>query len=87
MFTESQPIHRDYIEYRVIDAALGVAECGTYVVRDATDAAPWPRDCPIHHGVAWQTAPLRRTERRRQVGVGPCGHAIRGRSVGEALIP
>jgi uncharacterized membrane protein YkgB len=55
-FTESQPIHRNYIEYRVIDAALGVVERGTYVVKDATDAHPWLPDGPIKHRVTW-TAP------------------------------
>jgi hypothetical protein len=55
-FTESQPIHRNYVEYRVIDAALGVVERGTYVVKDATDAHPWLPDGPIPHRVTW-TAP------------------------------
>ena len=52
-WTESQPIHRNYIEYRVIDAALGVVERGTYVVRDATEALPWLPDGPIAHRVTW----------------------------------
>ncbi|WP_020109291.1 DUF3556 domain-containing protein [Nocardia sp. 348MFTsu5.1] len=52
-FTESQPIHRNYIEYRVIDAALGVVERGTYVVKDATDEQPWLPNGPIPHQVTW----------------------------------
>jgi len=52
-FTESQPIHKNYVEYRVIDAALGVVERGTYVVKDATDAHPWLPDGPIKHTVLW----------------------------------
>lgn len=40
-WTESQPIHRNYIEYKVIDAAIGVVERGTYVVADATEELPW----------------------------------------------
>lgn len=52
-FTESQPIHRNYVEYRVIDAALGVVERGTYVVKDATDEHPWLPNGPIKHTVTW----------------------------------
>jgi hypothetical protein len=52
-WTESQPIHKDYAEYKVIDAALGVVERGTYVVKDATDAQPWLPDGPIKHQVTW----------------------------------
>lgn len=52
-FTESQPIHRNYIKYRVIDAALGVVERGTYVVKDATDEYPWLPNGPIPHIVTW----------------------------------
>lgn len=53
---ESQPIHRNYQEYRVVDAALGVVERGTYVVKDATDEQPWLPNGPIPHRVTW-TAP------------------------------
>ncbi len=52
-WTESQPIHRNHIEYKVIDAALGVVERGTYVVRDATDEQPWLPNGPIKHTVTW----------------------------------
>ena len=53
---ESQPIHKLTQEYRVIDAALGVVERGTYVVKDATDEHPWLPNGPIPHEVTW-TAP------------------------------
>ena len=53
---ESQPIHKKTQTYRVIDAALGVVERGTYVVKDATDAQPWLPNGPIPHLVTW-TAP------------------------------
>lgn len=53
---ESQPIHRNYQEYRVIDAALGVVERGTYIVADAADAYPWLPDGPIPYRITW-TAP------------------------------
>lgn len=52
-FTESQPIHKNYVEYRVIDAALGVVERGTYIAKDAADAYPWLPDGPIAHHVTW----------------------------------
>ncbi|WP_456695223.1 DUF3556 domain-containing protein [Aeromicrobium sp. P5_D10] len=52
-FTESQPIHKNYVEYRVIDAALGVVERGTYIAKDAADAHPWLPDGPIPHQVTW----------------------------------
>jgi len=55
-WTESQPIHKDHVEYRVIDAALGVVERGTYAVADAADALPWLPDGPIPMVVTW-TAP------------------------------
>lgn len=53
---ESQPIHKKTQEYRVIDAALGVVERGTYVVKDATDEQPWLPNGPIPHQITW-TAP------------------------------
>ena len=52
-WTESQPIHKNYVEYKVIDAALGVVERGTYVVKDATDEQPWLPNGPIKHQVTW----------------------------------
>ena len=53
---ESQPIHKKTQAYRVIDAALGVVERGTYAVKDATDEQPWLPNGPIPHLVTW-TAP------------------------------
>ena len=52
-FTESQAIHRNYVEYRVIDAALGVVERGTYVVKVAAEEHPWLPNGPIPHTVTW----------------------------------
>ena len=40
-FAESQPIHKKTQAYRVIDAALGVVECGTWKVSDAVTQQPW----------------------------------------------
>ena len=53
-FTESQALHRKDADYRVIDAAVGVVERGTYVIRDASDTHPWLPDGPIRHTVTWQ---------------------------------
>lgn len=52
-WTESQPIHAKTSAYRVIDAALGVVERGTYVVSDATNEQPWLPNGPIAHEVEW----------------------------------
>ncbi|MGV9709908.1 DUF3556 domain-containing protein [Gordonia sp. NPDC003424] len=44
---ESQPIHKGTQRFKVIDAALGVIETGTYRVRDAIDEQPWLPNGPI----------------------------------------
>lgn len=51
---ESQPIHKETQEYKVIDAALGVIERGTYLVADAADALPSLPDGPIPFTVTWR---------------------------------
>jgi hypothetical protein len=53
VWIESQPIHKDHLEYKVIDAALGVVERGTYRAKDAVEAQPWLPDGPIPHAVTW----------------------------------
>ncbi|WP_261719367.1 DUF3556 domain-containing protein [Streptomyces sp. FZ201] len=53
VFCESQPIHKDTQEYRVIDAALGVVERGTWKVSDAVAQQPWLPDGPIPLQVTW----------------------------------
>ncbi|MDM7489856.1 DUF3556 domain-containing protein [Rhodococcus sp. CSLK01-03] len=50
---ESQPIHKGTQEYKVIDAALGVIERGTYRVADAVAEQPWLPDGPIPFDVQW----------------------------------
>ncbi len=42
--------------YRVIDAALGVVERGTWDVKDCVEAQPWLPDGPIPLGVDWAAA-------------------------------
>lgn len=53
VWVESQAIHKDYQEYKVIDAALGVIERGTWKVADAVEAHPWLPDGPIPLQVTW----------------------------------
>lgn len=50
---ESQAIHSKVQHYRIIDAALGVVERGTYRVKDAVNAQPWLPDGPIPVNVEW----------------------------------
>ncbi|MFT4188636.1 MAG: DUF3556 domain-containing protein [Aeromicrobium sp.] len=52
-FHESNPIHKDYVEYRVIDAALGVVERGTFKVADCVEEQPWLPNGPVDHVVTW----------------------------------
>jgi len=55
-WVESQPIHKDHQEYKVIDAARGVIERGTYRVGDSIAELPWLPDGPIALDVAWTRA-------------------------------
>jgi hypothetical protein len=52
-WVESQPIHRGTQEYKVIDAALGVIERGTWNVADAVREQPWLPNGPIRTTVTW----------------------------------
>ncbi len=55
-WVESQPIHKDRQQYKIIDAALGVIERGSYRVADAVDQQPWLPDGPIPLEVTWTAA-------------------------------
>ena len=46
-WVESQSVHHDYQEYKLIDAALGVIERGTWKVADAVEEQPWLPNGPI----------------------------------------
>lgn len=61
-YVESQPIHKPTQEYRVIDAALGVVERGTWKVANCIREQPWLPNGPVPLEVTW-TAP---GYRRRQ---------------------
>lgn len=41
IFVESQPLHRQHQEYRVVDAALGELEAGFVSMKDQIEAQPW----------------------------------------------
>jgi uncharacterized membrane protein YkgB len=53
VWVESQPVHRGHQEYKVIDAALGVIERGTWQVADAVAEQPWLPNGPIPTRVTW----------------------------------
>jgi Transmembrane protein of unknown function (DUF3556) len=55
-WVESQPINKKYQQYKVIDAALGVIERGTYQTADAVAQQPWLPDGPIPLNVQWTLA-------------------------------
>lgn len=52
-WVESQSAHRNYQEYKVIDAALGVIERGSWKVADAVNEQPWLPNGPIPLHVTW----------------------------------
>ena len=53
VWVESQPIHRRIQHYKVIDAALGVIERGTWNVEDVVKEQPWLPNGPIPLNVTW----------------------------------
>lgn len=53
-WTESQPIHKKTVQYKVIDAALGVVERGYYHIDDVINVQPWIPDGPVKHTVTWR---------------------------------
>ena len=56
VWVESQPVHRGDQAYKVIDAALGVIERGTWQVADAVAEQPWLPNGPIPVQVTWSRA-------------------------------
>jgi Transmembrane protein of unknown function (DUF3556) len=51
---ESQPVHKDFQRYQVIDAAIGIVERGTYLVAHAVAEQPWLPNGPIPVTVEWR---------------------------------
>jgi hypothetical protein len=53
-WVESQPILKKTQQYKIIDAALGVVERGSYRVADSVAQQPWLPDGPIPLDVQWR---------------------------------
>ncbi len=53
VFTESQPMFDKRVQYRVIDAALGVVEKGWYHNDDAAHEQPWLPNGLLPHVITW----------------------------------
>jgi hypothetical protein len=53
-WVESQPVHKKTQQYKVIDAALGVIETGTWKVADAVAEQPWLPNGPIPTQGTWR---------------------------------
>ncbi|MFV8048739.1 DUF3556 domain-containing protein [Mycobacterium sp. 48b] len=47
LILDGQPIHRQRHEYRIVDAATGEFERGTFEVADLVDRQPWELDVPV----------------------------------------
>jgi hypothetical protein len=54
VWVESQPIHKNFQRYIVIDAAVGIVERGTYLVADSVAEQPWLPNGPIPVTVEWR---------------------------------
>jgi hypothetical protein len=52
-WVESQPINKKRQQYKIIDAALGIVERGSYAVADSVAQQPWLPDGPIPLTVDW----------------------------------
>ena len=65
VWVESQPIHRRTQHYKVIDAALGVIERGTWNVADAVAEQPWLPNGPIPLNVTWTRPEASQTAMRQ----------------------
>jgi hypothetical protein len=76
VWVESQPVHRDYQEYKVIDLALGVIERGTWKVVDAVNEQPWLPNGPIPTQVTWSRAADKATTRGKHDRRHDHGHDV-----------
>lgn len=60
-WVESQPVGSSRQQYKLIDAALGVVERGSWRVKDVAEEQPWLPNGPVRRVVQWQdTDALRR---------------------------
>jgi Uncharacterized membrane protein, required for N-linked glycosylation len=67
-WVESQAIHSKVQHYKVIDAALGVIERGTWKVSDAVNEQPWLPNGPIPTQVTWSAPELTRERQADSLG-------------------
>ncbi|MCL2541581.1 MAG: DUF3556 domain-containing protein [Nocardioidaceae bacterium] len=70
VYVESQAIHQSFQRYRVIDAARGVVERGTWEVADAVREQPWLPNGPIPLTVTWLPPEVDPVETATAPGVG-----------------
>jgi hypothetical protein len=68
VWVESQPIHRPSQHYKVIDAALGVVERGTWNVADLIKEQPWLPNGPIPLNVTWTRDDAQTNKRAQKFG-------------------
>jgi hypothetical protein len=66
VWVESQPVHKPYQEYKVIDAALGVIERGNWNVADAVKEQPWLPNGPIPTRMTWSRTDRSDHDRKEQ---------------------
>jgi hypothetical protein len=60
VWIESQPVHKNFQRYLVIDAAIGIVERGRYLVADAVNEQPWLPNGPIPVNIEWRLDGYRR---------------------------
>jgi hypothetical protein len=48
LMMDGQPIHRQRMQYRLVDAAIGEIERGHFEVRELVKRQPWEADVPVH---------------------------------------
>ncbi len=48
LMMDGQPIHRQKMQYRLVDAAIGEIERGHFEVRELVKRQPWEADVPVH---------------------------------------
>ena len=85
VWVESQPVHRDDQAYKVIDAALGVIERGTWKVADAVAEQPWLPNGPIPLQVTWSRAAMPQAAVPRATVLPRIAEDQHGGTVGGAL--
>ncbi len=65
-YVESQPIHRQFQEYLVLDAAVGVVERGRIAIEDLIVEQPWLPNGPVPCEVTWRRPGYQRIHHSRR---------------------